>query len=62
MTVTDAKKKLEQLEKDGLGHLPLLIEVSKHRSKINNINIEGTGIVSSAERVVIEPENNLWYA
>lgn len=62
MTITEARNRLEQMEKEGFGNLPLTIAVNNQRCNIDNLKVEGSGIVSSAERVVINPINTLWFA
>jgi hypothetical protein len=65
MTVTEAKKKLEQLEQEGCGDLPFVVQIANttnDRVGVQELRVQGSGIASSAEEVVIVPKNDLWFA
>lgn len=59
MTVTEARKQLEQLENEGFGEKPLMIEVSHQKCGLDRIKIEENGMM---ERVIMVPVNFLWFA
>ncbi len=62
MTVSEMRKRLEGLEKEGFGNLPMKVEVHSGPCQIDTIKVQGSGIQSSAERVLVVPINELWYA
>lgn len=65
MTVSKIREKLEEFEKEGFGNLELKIQIyntTKDTIGIEKLSVQGSGINSSAEKVTIIPQNDLWFA
>lgn len=53
MTVSEAKNKLEELEKSGMGNLPFVIELARGESDISDIKHKNLGFVIN----LLEPDS-----
>lgn len=53
MTIRELREKLEKLEQEFGGHIPATVRIGDSDWEVIGANLEGSGAVSSAEKVVI---------
>jgi hypothetical protein len=52
-TVSEIITQLQNLEKEGFGNLPFLVNVYGFKQEVESIKVQGSGIISSAEEVIL---------